>query len=135
MWLQLHHINFKKDMADDIWFQIQYLSLTGDDYFSLLLGKWSIWFTETLSYVLNFFKRGDTIQGGTLFKEIGYMRMIFPEECTFRHQEHNRSKNTKKIAGEWVIESCGTAIAFSIFGESIFPSHSINDFSPLVDHF
>ena len=45
------------------------------------------------------------------------MTMIFAEECTFRHQGHNRSKNTKKIAGEWVIESCGTAIAFSIFGK------------------
>ena len=65
------------------------------------------------------FQKGDTIQGGRLFKEIRYMRMIFAEECTFRHQEHNRSKNTKKFAGEWVIESCGTAIAFSIFGESI----------------
>ena len=63
------------------------------------------------------------------------MRMIFAEECTFRHQVHNRSKNTKKIAGEWVIESFGTAIAFSIFGESILPSHSINDFSPFGGSF
>ena len=62
MWLQLHHMNFKKDMAaDDIWFQILYLSQAGDDYFLLLLSKWSIWFTETLLYVLSFFKKGDII--------------------------------------------------------------------------
>ena len=55
--------------------------------------------------------------------------MIFKEECNFRHQEHNRSKNTKEIAGEWVIESSGTAIAFIIFRESILLSHSIDNFS------
>ena len=65
---------------------IQYLSQAGDDYFLLLLGKWSIWFTETLFYVSTMlFQKGDTIQGGRLFKEIRYMRIIFAEECTFRH--------------------------------------------------
>ena len=61
--------------------------------------------------------------------------MISKEECNFRHQEHNRSKNTKKIASEWVIESFGTAVTFSIFWKSILPSHSINDFPLLEDHF
>ena len=32
-----------------------------------------------LFYVLSFFKKGDTIQGGTLFKEIWYMN-VGPEK-------------------------------------------------------
>ena len=48
-----------------------------------------------LFYVLSFFKKGDTIQGGTLFKEIRYMKA----KLVFIGMKQKILKKQKKIKG------------------------------------